>query len=847
MRGFAVKVLLLVGCLVSACPQTAPCDESMPVKVELGIASHAKIGRWIPVTIRWSRQNDKPAHFIVEAPDSEGRTVRYSIHRDATSTEPPAASKNSEIVYRGLIKNGRIDGGIRIFKHVGDSKSLVQSFPGTGATTKEKSQVEHLRLKQSALLIATLGHPGGFPILTEPDDDDEESSSRSRRRSRKTLQPPNDGIYVVELDSPLQLPVTSQGYDALDVLVISGEYRLDEVRSRALQTWVRNGGHLIYCRGSNLESFLDRTRERVLPVSLGVSSTLGLSKSGGDNLEHISRWLPVPIVGQSALPDLGAIEAFAAKNTAVIFSGRVRAARLARPREISDLRGNILVEGRDGPLIFHTTYGIGQVTFCGLDFHRPPLVNWSEIHAVARRIIKETANRPIRRKATTSQQFAQSGISDLGTQLNSIQEDFPDVRKSTTWEILGWILLFVLLIGPVDYFLVHRLLKRPQWTWLTFPLWTVLAVWFALTNGHQADEDRNQIVRMNQLEILDLDATAPRKLAGRSHRQTLRVNSWASLYSSETRRYWLAMESRWKSRDGHRNIESPMLSWNGVGENIFGGMYRRGGVSFDQLQYSIAPEHSKIEGLPMDAHSTTHLKGEWLYDVPQIIEHNLTVSTTGVLRGNLQHHFEEPLTDCFLVYASRLYFLGKSKTRSQPFQWNPNTTLKIDGNEMVTADLVGWLTGIRIRVEKSVKQSGVVDEKVVTEKTRYNPKSRDVQKFLRILTFHRAAGGKQYTGLENHALGRFDLTTSLRMGRAILIGKLKTPVTRLIRNSEKSSEQSVVPPKRQTTFVRIILPVREIRKTPSFEQRPQFVQPYIPPVISAPVKAPKPKNKPPRK
>ncbi len=82
---------------------------------------------------------------------------------------------------------------------------------------------------------------------------------------------------------------------------------------------------------------------------------------------------------------------------------------------------------------------------------------------------------------------------------------------------------------------------------------------------------------------------------------------------------------------------------------------------------------------------------------------------------------------------------------------------------------------------------------------------------VRILTFHQHVGGKQYTGMENHALRDMDLSGRLNLKRAVLYGKLDLKPSKLSIKDHEPQES------RQATFIRIVLPV-EIRHAE--EERP---------------------------
>ena len=50
------------------------------------------------------------------------------------------------------------------------------------------------------------------------------------------------------------------------------------------------------------------------------------------------------------------------------------------------------------------------------------------------------------------------------------------MRLVPFWLVAGLIVVYILLIGPGDYFFLRKLVGRMEWTWLTFPLVVLLVV-----------------------------------------------------------------------------------------------------------------------------------------------------------------------------------------------------------------------------------------------------------------------------------------------------------------------------------------------------------------------------------
>ncbi len=66
------------------------------------------------------------------------------------------------------------------------------------------------------------------------------------------------------------------------------------------------------------------------------------------------------------------------------------------------------------------------------------------------------------------------GYSDLAGQMRSALDRFTGVRQAPFWLVAGLIVAYILLIGPGDYFFLRKVVRRMEWTWLTFPSIVVL-------------------------------------------------------------------------------------------------------------------------------------------------------------------------------------------------------------------------------------------------------------------------------------------------------------------------------------------------------------------------------------
>jgi hypothetical protein len=382
----------------------------------------------------------------------------------------------------------------------------------------------------------------------------------------------------------------------------------------------------------------------------------------------------------------------------------------------------------------------------------------------------------------------------------------------TAIRTIGLLIVYILLIGPLDYLLVHRLLKRPRLTWVTFPLLVVGATWLSIRT---AGERNGEELRLNQFELLDVDATHSHPSAATVDRQTVHGFAWFTAYSADSMHYDLQVRPHIpgftkEPRDVNKVKDStsaagPALCWSGVNETVYGGMYRRSGLAIGQLDYAVRPADSAIDRLPIPIWSAKTFKAEWREPASRLIESRLSLTEGGRVRGTFKHRFAGPIEDWILVYGGMLYRYVGPESGKAGAAIPPNADYEISAATVQSSGLMDHLTGVRFRQESRDE-----DRLRTTrfEQEPYDPNGKDPLKLLRTITFYQAIGGRKYTGLNNANLERLDLSRLLTLNRAVLVGRLRGPAARVALSPEGADSPRDVAPTRSDTFVRVLLPVR---------------------------------------
>ena len=90
--------------------------------------------------------------------------------------------------------------------------------------------------------------------------------------------------------------------------------------------------------------------------------------------------------------------------------------------------------------------------------------------------------------------------------------------------VAGFIAVYILLIGPGDYFFLKKVVKRMELTWITFP---AIVIVVSLLAYYAAYAVKGTDLRVIKMDVVDVDLEAKRA----------RGTSWVNLFSPQNRDY----------------------------------------------------------------------------------------------------------------------------------------------------------------------------------------------------------------------------------------------------------------------------------------------------------------------
>ena len=237
-----------------------------------------------------------------------------------------------------------------------------------------------------------------------------------------------------------ELPDRAQGLEALDViaLVNCDSEDFTAAQRKAIRRWLADGGHLIIAGGPGARSTIAGFDD-ILPLrtteSLSLDNLAGLAAFAGDYENKLD-------------------------ERAVVETGAAHA-------------GSRVLAEQDGmPLLLRRTIGAGAVDYLAADPTLQPLARWENLdqlwlHLLATREPHPAWTRGITRGAVGAEAVANLPGVDLLPPLQAL---------------CLFLAAYVLLIGPVNYFVLSRI-NRAGYAWLTIPLVIIVFTVIAWTVG----------------------------------------------------------------------------------------------------------------------------------------------------------------------------------------------------------------------------------------------------------------------------------------------------------------------------------------------------------------------------
>ena len=701
--------------------------------VQVGFDGTSQVGHWTPVRtiIAAPPESSVSGRLIVSAVDGSGIPAQYA----QAFPEIPAGQ---EQVIWSYVKFGRVS-----------STMTVRLEGSDNDTTQMEMSVEALPSDQQ--IVLELGST--LPL------DDSLNLLRLRRDRQNTREGNQQTVFAQSIESASQLPPHIIGYDGIEVLVVVASQQsllqdLTPLQRQAIESWVILGGKLIVIADTDpSDDMVEKPNSLFTNVLPGSVERIAMQRQTTEIEQFASA---------AARLDSGA-------------GFRLPMAILSEVDGVVEVGEGFGSDRR--PAVVRGMVGMGESVFVAFDISATPFVDWAD----RSRLLAAIVNLVLSGRDTSSLQMRELvvantfGFEDVTGQLRNSLEQFQGVRLIPFSLTATLIAVYLLIVGPVDYWVLKRLGKS-TWTWLTFALtivcFTGLAIYLATSwKGNQ--------LQLNQASIVDVDL----------EQQVVRGTTWMHLFAPETRMLDLASTHRSPVVQDVQNV----LIWQGVPGEVFGGMDSSLASTTFSRPYQVDAKledatHAtvRLAQFPIAVWSSRSLLNQWWgqCSLGQQVEQSLESHSEGQLRGSFTNPFPFELRDVYLVHERWFYPLRS--------ELPANGTVRLA--DLSVMDLQTRLTRRR-----------VVDGRNVM--TPWQTADRDVSRILEMMMFFDAANGSSYTGLSNDYQGYLDLSRALKSGRAVMVGRAAEPAAQLEIDGEPLSEEVM----QHWTYYRVQIPVKRER------------------------------------
>jgi len=688
-----------LGLIASASAQATSTVPTAPqiVAVEVGLAGHYKAGHWTTVRVTL-RGGEKPLRGVlsVAVPDGDGMPSRVSTPPERPVELQPGQPTEATLFARF----GRLQSEMSVDFRVGEdvvAEALFRSSSVPGDRGYLPALPSTSRLV-AAIASQSVGLEGAVKILDEQADEQ---------------------TVAFRMESTARLPAEWYGLESVDAMVLSlsdpalvSELRSDGPEVEALDRWIRMGGKLLIAAGSQAESLLKDD-------------------------SPLARFIPGRLQRVISLRQSGALEAYTGGGVAVPRgpSGRLE----LRVPQLEDVYG--VVEAKEGnlPLVIRRAWGFGQIIFLAVDLETPPLSEWNDRGMLVARLLDLAPDTVGELREGSA--LMHYGFADMAGQLRRALDQYEGIVPFSFWLVAALIGAYLVLIGPVDYFLLRKFSPRMELTWLTFPLVVVaFSAGAYLLGAHYKGRD----LRVNQVTLVDVDAQS----------RQVRGTWWANVFSPRMDHYDVSCDPGRCSGDDSA-AGPPLFSWFGLPGQGLGGMDPAAANPINvRRPYVFTPDLSAAVAVPIQIWATKSFTSRWRGTTDAVPKATLR-DEDGVPVGTIINTLDFPLEDCLLAYGRWAYQVGALK---------PGQAARV-GPMVSRRELRTLLTGRRL-----VREEGT--EKFQQEATPYDPSSLDPAYILRTMMFFESAGGRRYTGLMNRYQSFVDATSLLKTDRAVLLATL---------------------------------------------------------------------------
>ena len=768
-----------------------------------------KTGLWTPVYVDVENLETPVSDYELEVKTTDSDDVE-NLYVERRFLPPLEAPESRTLLTYARPGNGNSDITVRLRRrsdvnHTFDFRKVER---GLNFDTLSPSCYVYLALgnplpglRRNLVARTSAMASRGMPGLNQPPEGEDQEMEVEENGSRR----------FTHAETIEQLPTNWFGYQVADTILLTTSNEqlvkdlnrdnddLTTARLKALAEWVRRGGQLVISVAHN---------HQIVKDLLGKMELINLAVKG-----------QVPQV-----PRLFGVEQWA-ESRGDAFRGRPSA---QHPGEFPNIEVALLVPGpgvqvlatdtadahdrNAHPTIVQAPCGLGRVIVLAFDVDQPPFTTWGgQKHfweKLAAQVEAQTKASPNPNQPMMSYYSGQE--KELASFLQDSLEVFPDVPVISFGWVALFILVYIVIVGPLDYFFLKMVVKRLELTWITFPTVVIVisaAAYFAAyyLKGHD--------LRINKIDVIDIDL----------HKPHVYGTTWFTLFSPRIQNYTVGIEPNRPSwgeepKAGSGSF-SPLVGWMGRPEELYAGMGRGpGSGGLFRRAYDYAPEATGLERVPIQVWSTKSFEATWHRPLGEkdLFEADLkfTRADANKVGGTITNRLPVQLKDVILFYKGLAFNLDSMA---------PLEEIRLDPKNIGSAlaggvDLRDWYS--RSFSPEALQAKG---------SPRRGQASQPPGRFLKsILFFGHTADNQASQNTALHFLDQHWRLSRENKGEAILVARAVPPADEAGEGPAEEISQGAISPTRlwlgalpgsgarpsldgtlaQETYIRVFIPIR---------------------------------------
>ncbi len=446
----------------------------------------AKFGAWAPVYVQLEVLGDvtEPAALVFESPDADETTTSRVVPIDLAGLAPGTKLVAHERGALGYVRPGGASSEVTVTVRTAKGGALSEPFR---ARTRPREPLVYV-------VLALGGAPAGFELPKPPTAPVEAGALRAGR------------VELAHIASVAQLPDAWYGYEGADLVVLNtgtaapdflkrlfGSDAITDARKRdALLEWVRRGGRIVISVGSDAGSVAQ------LPLLKPLLPYAVKADAPSRQADVLGLVWTVGSASQSNTAS-GALGGGGAKfPVANLVPQPGKAARVLVPPP-----------GRPGeerqPVVAQSAFGLGRVTVIGFDLDGAPFADFSARKEFWDFVLREAGANRAASGATASPRPPGTLTEDedeIAVALRTHNDTFDGVPVVSFGWVALLIVLYILLIGPIEYYFLKRVLGRLELTWVTFPIIVLTVSALAYFSAYAV---KGRDLKVNKIDVVDVD------------------------------------------------------------------------------------------------------------------------------------------------------------------------------------------------------------------------------------------------------------------------------------------------------------------------------------------------------